>query len=153
MYPVHRVRQFHRASSHRLREAALKVLARTYESSRAFAVSSRASIRVYVYAPDKRIIPSNVVCITDRVMWHTDMVAFRARARWRSEMVERRVMRWRRVECAVRREGWPPLLPTTSYTYEIIYYLDGELSGAGIESPRPREGAAEGGERRGAAGA
>lgn len=31
----------------------------------------------------------------------------------------------------------PPLLATTSYTYEIIYYLDGELSGAGIESPRP----------------
>lgn len=35
------------------------------------------------------------------------------------------------------RGGGPPLLPTTSYTYEIIYYLDGELSGAGIESPRP----------------
>lgn len=29
---------------------------------------------MYVYTPDKRIIPSNVVCITDRVMWHTDMV-------------------------------------------------------------------------------
>lgn len=25
----------------------------------------------------------------------------------------------------------------TSYTYEIIYYLEGELSGAGIELPRP----------------
>jgi len=40
-----------------------------------------------------------------------------------------------------------PLLPTTSYTYEIIYYLDGELSGAGIESPRPWRNAAEGEER------
>lgn len=35
------------------------------------------------------------------------------------------------------RWGPRPLLPATSYTYEIIYYLDGELSGAGIESPRP----------------
>lgn len=33
--------------------------------------------------------------------------------------------------------GEARLLPATSYTYEIIYYLDGELSGAGIESPRP----------------
>lgn len=36
-----------------------------------------------------------------------------------------------------RRWGPRPLLPASSYTYEIIYYLDGELSGAGIESPRP----------------
>lgn len=47
-------------------------------------------------------------------------------------MVEKRAMR--REASGARGTS---LLPTTSYTYEIIYYLDGELSGAGIESPRP----------------
>lgn len=69
------------------------------------------------------------------------MVLALARACWRNETVKRRGWRWNEGKWKRRVMRWrgvgASLLPATSYTYEIIYYLEGELSGAGIELPRP----------------